>query len=266
VQQEIRDLQSDDAVQSPTKREIESKISARKSASRKLFDENEKDRKPGVSEHLQLQDVLHEKTAAAKMLLEAGVGLSEGMVGMCTELQAILSSISDETLDAQDDLELVSEEMERLIEENGRLESERDAAVLHTRLLEQAVAEDAASTPASATPSANTRAMADKATSRAQEVRGDADASLPRSRPGLGVESEAEGSPSKPHSTQHGTPTVTERLRTHTGRKELEFKGQQRAASNFASPQVSAEVCSVMIALFHCVSRPSRHFHAISVT
>ena len=266
VQQEIRDLQSDDAVQSPTKREIESKISARKSASRKLFDENEKDRKPGVSEHLQLQDVLHEKTAAAKMLLEAGVGLSEGMVGMCTELQAILSSISDETLDAQDDLELVSEEMERLIEENGRLESERDAAVLHTRLLEQAVAEDAASTPASATPSANTRAMADKATSRAQEVRGDADASLPRSRPGLGVESEAEGSPSKPHSTQHGTPTVTERLRTHTGRKELEFKGQQRAASNFASPQVSAEVCSVMIALFHCVSRPNRHFHAISVT
>jgi hypothetical protein len=112
VQQEICDLQPLDAAKSP-QREIEPKSSTTKnnggiilednriSASRRLFEVDEEDRESGVFECVRLQDVLHEKTEAASMLLEAGVEFSEGLLVMCTELKAILSSISDETLDAQ---------------------------------------------------------------------------------------------------------------------------------------------------------------------
>ena len=62
---------------------------------------DEEDRESRVFECVRLQDALQEKTEAASLLLEAGVELSEGLLVMCTELKAILSSISDETLDAQ---------------------------------------------------------------------------------------------------------------------------------------------------------------------
>ena len=111
VPQEICDLQPLDAAKSP-QREIEPKSSPkknngiifednRKSASRRLLEVDEEDRESRVFECVRLQDALHEKTEAASLLLEAGVELSEGLLVMCTELKAILSSISDETLDAQ---------------------------------------------------------------------------------------------------------------------------------------------------------------------
>ena len=64
--------------------------------------------------------------ARAMVLLEAGVQLSSRLLGMCGELHEVLESIEEETLDAQDDLDLVSQEMDRLVQENETLQRQNE--------------------------------------------------------------------------------------------------------------------------------------------
>ena len=80
-----------------------------------------------------------EKSAQARVLLEAGAKLSARLLGFCDELHSVLESICEETLDAQDDLDLVSEEMARLAQENEMLRCACKVAAQRARLLEEAV-------------------------------------------------------------------------------------------------------------------------------
>jgi hypothetical protein len=79
-----------------------------------------------------------ETSAQARVLLEAGAKLSARLLGFCDELHSVLESIREETLDAQDDLDLVSEEMTRLAQENEMLRCACKVAAHRARLLEEA--------------------------------------------------------------------------------------------------------------------------------
>jgi len=78
-----------------------------------------------------------EKSAQARVLLEAGAKLSARLLGFCDELHSVLESIREETLDAQEDLDLVSEEMARLAQENEMLRCACKVAAQRARLLEE---------------------------------------------------------------------------------------------------------------------------------
>ena len=84
-------------------------------------------------------DGAREMSEQARVLLGAGAKLSARLLGFCDELHSVLESIREETLDAQDDLDLVSEEMARLAQENEMLRCACKVAAQRARLLEESV-------------------------------------------------------------------------------------------------------------------------------
>jgi len=78
-----------------------------------------------------------EEVVGARLLLEAGVDLSHGLRGMCAELSDILAAIEAETLEAQEDLEAVADEMDRVLLDHAEIARSRDAALERVRDLER---------------------------------------------------------------------------------------------------------------------------------
>jgi chromosome segregation ATPase len=116
--------------------------------------EGDKQEAAAALERIKMEDTVRDKTECAKLLLETGSDLVQGLIGMSKDLRSIVASIAVETEEAQDDLDLVAREIDSLDDENGRLkatieslenerkqlEYARDSAMLGAHLLEQAAA------------------------------------------------------------------------------------------------------------------------------